>query len=75
MTFTVLANANLDAENLELVLAPTRLKEPGFMGDQVAVIDPDQRGLCGCCYQVCRFDDIVDDGVGTGNECYHEGRI
>jgi MinD superfamily P-loop ATPase len=71
----MLVDADMDAANLELVLAPTRLKEPGFMGGQVAVIDPDQRGLCGCCYEGGRFDDIVYDGVGTDNECYHEGRI
>jgi MinD superfamily P-loop ATPase len=71
----VLVDADMDVANLELVLAPTRLKEQVFMSGQVAVIDLDQRGLCRCCYEGCRFDEIVYDGVGPGNECYHEGRI
>jgi MinD superfamily P-loop ATPase len=66
----VLADADVDAANLELVLAPTKLEEHVFMGGQVAVIDPDRCGLCGRCYKVCRLDAIVCDGVGIGNECY-----
>jgi MinD superfamily P-loop ATPase len=55
----VLADADVDAANLELVLAPTKLEEHVFMGGQVAVIDPDKCGLCGRCYEVCRFDAII----------------
>jgi MinD superfamily P-loop ATPase len=55
----VLADADVDAANLELVLEPTRLEEHVFMGGQVAVIDPDLCQLCGNCYDVCRFDAII----------------
>jgi MinD superfamily P-loop ATPase len=55
----VLADADVDAANLELVLAPTRLEEQIFMGGQVAIIDPDKCGLCGRCYEVCRFEAII----------------
>ncbi len=55
----VLADADVDAANLELVLAPTRLEEHVFMGGQVAIIDPDRCQLCGRCYEVCRFDAIL----------------
>jgi MinD superfamily P-loop ATPase len=55
----VLADADVDAANLELVLAPTRLEEHIFMGGQVAIIDPDKCQPCGTCYDVCRFDAIV----------------
>jgi MinD superfamily P-loop ATPase len=55
----VLADADVDAANLELVLDPTRLEEHAFMGGQVAVIDPDRCQLCGICYDVCRFDAIL----------------
>ena len=55
----VLADADVDAANLELVLAPTRLEEHAFMGGQVAVIDPDTCHLCGICHDVCRFDAIL----------------
>jgi MinD superfamily P-loop ATPase len=55
----VLADADVDAANLELVLAPTKLEEHVFMGGQVAVIDPDLCQLCGTCYDVCRFGAII----------------
>jgi MinD superfamily P-loop ATPase len=55
----VLADADVDAANLELVLAPTKLEEHVFMGGQVAVIDPDLCQLCGRCHEVCRFDAII----------------
>ena len=55
----VLADADVDAANLELVLNPTRLEEHAFMGGQLAVIDADKCTLCGTCYDVCRFDAIL----------------
>jgi MinD superfamily P-loop ATPase len=55
----VLADADMDAANLGLVLAPTKLEEHVFMGGQVAVINVDLCQLCGRCYEVCRFDAIV----------------
>jgi MinD superfamily P-loop ATPase len=55
----VLADADVDAANLELVLDPTRLEEHVFMGGQVAIIDPDKCQVCGICYDVCRFEAIV----------------
>ncbi|MBN1135533.1 MAG: ATP-binding protein [Anaerolineae bacterium] len=55
----VLADADVDAANLELVLAPVKLEEHVFMGGQVAVIDPDLCQLCGRCYEVCRFEAIL----------------
>jgi len=58
-TTIVLADADVDAANLELVLAPTKLAEHVFMGGQLAVIDPDRCTACGICAQTCRFDAIV----------------
>jgi MinD superfamily P-loop ATPase len=55
----VLADADVDAANLELVLDPTKLDEEIFMGGQVAVIDPDRCQLCGRCHDVCRFEAIL----------------
>jgi MinD superfamily P-loop ATPase len=57
----VLADADVDAANLELVLAPTKFEEHVFMGGQIAVIDPDKCTLCGICHDVCRYDAIVPD--------------
>ncbi|MGD8626529.1 MAG: ATP-binding protein [Anaerolineae bacterium] len=55
----VLADADVDAANLELVLEPARLEEHVFMGGQVAIIDPDLCQLCGRCYEVCRFEAVI----------------
>ncbi|MBM4430071.1 MAG: 4Fe-4S dicluster domain-containing protein [Chloroflexi bacterium] len=55
----VLADADVDAANLELVLQPTKMEEHPFMGGQVAVIDPHLCEVCGRCYEVCRFEAIL----------------
>jgi MinD superfamily P-loop ATPase len=61
----VLADADVDAANLELVLDPDKLEEHVFMGGQVAVVNPDRCQLCGRCYEVCRFDAVI-----PGNATY-----
>ncbi len=55
----VLADADVDAANLELVLAPTKLEEHVFMGGEIAIIDPEACSLCNRCYEVCRFDAVI----------------
>jgi len=55
----VLADADVDAANLELVLRPQRLETHDFTGGSVAVIDPERCQGCGVCEQVCRFDAIL----------------
>ena len=61
----VLADADVDASNLELVLDPTKQKEHDFMGGQVAIIDPEKCTACGICADVCRFDAVI-----SGDEVY-----
>lgn len=61
----VLADADVDAANLELVLEPTRLEEHVFVGGQVAIIDPAKCQLCGRCFEICRFDAVI-----PGDETY-----
>jgi MinD superfamily P-loop ATPase len=51
----VLADADVDAANLELVLAPTKQEEREFRSGKVAVIDPGTCTACGRCVEVCRF--------------------
>jgi MinD superfamily P-loop ATPase len=63
--FTVLADADVDAANLELVLAPQVLEKNEFRGGQVAVIDHDICTMCGRCEEVCRFDAISMVGDRT----------
>ena len=53
-----LADADVDAANLELVLQPPRLEEHDFYGGAVAVIDESRCDVCGACEQACRFEAI-----------------
>lgn len=57
-TRPVIVDADVDASNLALVLAPEPAEEHEFIGGQVAVIDPSRCGECGMCLDVCRFDAI-----------------
>lgn len=54
----VLADADVDAANLELVLQPHMLEEQDFTGGKVAVIDQETCSACGDCQTVCRFEAI-----------------
>jgi MinD superfamily P-loop ATPase len=55
---TVLADADVDAANLELMLQPRLLEQEDFRGGQVAVIAESTCTFCGDCEAVCRFDAI-----------------
>ena len=61
----VLADADVDAANLELVLDPVKLEEHDFMSGQVAVVDIEKCTACGICADVCRFDAVI-----PGDEAY-----
>ena len=65
----VLADADVDAANLELVLSPTQVEAHDFAGGQVAVIDADLCTACGICAEVCRFEAIIpgDDVYGVND--------
>ncbi len=54
----VLADADVDAANLELVLQPHLLEQHEFMGGSKASLDTAKCKGCGVCAQVCRFDAI-----------------
>jgi MinD superfamily P-loop ATPase len=73
----VLADADVDAANLELVLDPQPLETHEFVGGAVAVIDQEMCQACGTCYDVCRFDAVLSpsadgrtSGQGVQGEVY-----
>jgi MinD superfamily P-loop ATPase len=66
----VLADADVDAANLELVLRPERNETHDFIGGSVAVIDPRLCQGCGVCEQVCRFDAVLPPSVGDVPSLY-----
>ncbi len=62
---TVLADADVDAPNLELVLKPNKLEQHAFYGGSVAVIDESLCQGCGICEQVCRFEAVSSPASGN----------
>jgi len=54
----ILADADVDTANLELVLQPRQLEEQDFKGGKIALINQDTCTSCGDCQTVCRFDSI-----------------
>ncbi|MDY6830355.1 MAG: 4Fe-4S binding protein [Thermodesulfobacteriota bacterium] len=59
----VLCDADVDAADLHLLMAPTVKQETDFTGGGIAEIDPDRCSSCGRCLELCRFDAISDDFV------------
>jgi MinD superfamily P-loop ATPase len=60
----VLADCDVDAADLHLVLSPEPGEPHAFSGRSAAVIDPDACTSCGRCDEVCRFAAISRTGAG-----------
>jgi MinD superfamily P-loop ATPase len=56
----VLADCDVDAADLHLLLQPSLQQKHEFWSGQVAVIDEEKCTQCGLCQDVCRFDAIKD---------------
>ena len=56
----VLADCDVDAADLHLLLSPSAKEENEFWSGQVAVIDDKECTECGLCQDVCRFGAIND---------------
>ena len=54
----VLADCDVDAADLHLVLEPTVVERHGFVSGHEAVIRPQDCEGCGICHEVCRFDAV-----------------
>jgi MinD superfamily P-loop ATPase len=57
----VLADVDVDAANLELMLFPQRIETHEFLGGSIAIIENTHCNGCGRCAQVCRFDAIREE--------------
>jgi len=60
-----LADCDVDAADLHLVLEPTVVKTEEFSGGSRACIKVDSCIGCGKCHELCRFDAISFDGPGN----------
>ncbi len=58
----VVADGDVDASNLALVIASSPRKREDFMGGAVAVIHQGECIQCGTCREVCRYDAVFKNG-------------
>jgi len=56
----VIADCDVDAADLHLILNPTVEKREEFYGGRTAIIDKDKCQQCDECIRMCRFDAIED---------------
>ncbi|MGM0670480.1 MAG: ATP-binding protein [Gemmatimonadota bacterium] len=54
----ILADADVDASNLELLVGSRRFEKGEFWSGSIAEIEPEKCVGCGICYDVCRFQAI-----------------
>ena len=57
----VLADCDVDAPDLHMLLHPEVIKTQEFKGSKVAVVDKTKCVNCGVCREKCRFDAITED--------------
>jgi len=62
----VLADCDVDAADLHLVLSPTVRKKERFTGGKKARIKSGYCTACGKCEELCVFDAVFFDGPGNG---------
>lgn len=65
----VLADADVDAADLHLILAPDIKHEEDFKGGRIAHIDPDRCTECGECRERCQFNAISPEFVVDKIDC------
>jgi len=60
---TVMADCDVDAADLHLILKPDTRQSEAFFSGVKAVIDPDKCSACGLCEAICRFGAISHQGL------------
>ena len=66
---SVLCDADVDAADLHLLMAPDIRQRTEFQSGGLAVIDPDKCTGCGLCHDLCRFDAISEDFTVDTIDC------
>ncbi len=61
----VMADCDVDAPDLHILLSPTIKSTTAFVASKMAVIDEDLCTSCGLCEEACRFDAITDSKVDS----------
>lgn len=72
----VLADADVDAANLHIILEPVVLDDEPFSGSRQPVVKEEKCTRCGTCTALCRFeaikDGVIDEVACEGcGVCYH----
>jgi MinD superfamily P-loop ATPase len=65
----VLADCDVDAADLHLILAPSVLHQEPFIAGELAEIDPELCTSCGLCRDGCRFDAISENFQVIAEHC------
>ncbi|MEA2084933.1 MAG: P-loop NTPase [Thermodesulfobacteriota bacterium] len=65
----ILCDADVDAADLHLLMAPDIKQTTDFLGGGLAVINPDKCTQCGICIDLCRFDAIKENFEVDAIEC------
>lgn len=68
----VLADCDVDAADLHLILKPKIQQENDFVGGKRARIITEKCTGCGKCSELCRFDAIMCDNRGNGEQKLYE---
>lgn len=61
----MLCDADVDAADLHLIMAPEVTETHDFQGGNEAIINPDKCTGCGRCLEVCRFNAVTEAENGT----------
>jgi MinD superfamily P-loop ATPase len=65
----VLCDADVDAADLHLIMAPEIKEQHDFESGHTAIINQDKCTECGLCRDLCRWDAISEDFVVDSIEC------
>jgi MinD superfamily P-loop ATPase len=70
----VIADCDVDAPDMHLLLKPTILKQEAFYGMKTASIDPQKCTSCGGCFKACKFRAVLRDDT-SGNPVYRVDQL